>query len=86
MEAMAAGIPVIATNVGGTKELVSESVGALIEANLSSMNLKGAISKIQALSSDERKIIGNNAFVVYNEKVNFEKNCLVFLNFLKDLL
>lgn len=36
MEAFSFGIPVIATNVGGTSELVSESVGRIIEPDLNS--------------------------------------------------
>lgn len=46
MEAMSFGIPVIATNVGGTSEIVSDKTGILIESDFSSEELAG---KIEAL-------------------------------------
>lgn len=46
MEAMSFGIPVIATNVGGTSEIVSEKTGLLIEADFSPADLAGKIKEM----------------------------------------
>lgn len=46
MEAMSFGIPVIATNVGGTSEIVSEKTGLLIEADFSPEELAGKIKEL----------------------------------------
>ncbi len=44
MEAMAAGIPAIATDVGGSAELVDESVGQLVPADVTPCELANVIS------------------------------------------
>ena len=46
MEAMSFGIPVIATNVGGTSEIVSDKTGLLIEADFSPEELAGKITEL----------------------------------------
>jgi glycosyltransferase involved in cell wall biosynthesis len=46
MEAMSFGIPVIATAVGGTPEIVSEKTGWLIEPGISRQELAAKISAI----------------------------------------
>jgi len=46
MEAMAAGIPVVATDVGGTAELVDASVGRLIRADFAPEDLCAAIEAV----------------------------------------
>lgn len=46
MEAMSFGIPVIATNVGGTSEIVSEKTGLLIDPEFSPEYLAGKIEEL----------------------------------------
>jgi|WetSurMetagenome_2_1015567.scaffolds.fasta_scaffold02902_7 colanic acid/amylovoran biosynthesis glycosyltransferase len=46
MEALSFGIPVIATNVGGTKEIVSEKTGLLIEKDFSTSDLATKIEEL----------------------------------------
>jgi colanic acid/amylovoran biosynthesis glycosyltransferase len=46
MEAMSFGIPVVATNVGGTSEIVSSAIGLLIEPDFSSKDLADKIVKL----------------------------------------
>ena len=46
MEAMSFGIPVIATNVGGTSEIVTEKTGLLIKAVFSPEELAGKIEEL----------------------------------------
>lgn len=46
MEALAAGIPVVATNVGGTSELIDRSVGRLVEPRLDARSVASAIHDV----------------------------------------
>ena len=46
MEAMSFGIPVIATNVGGTSEIVSEKTGLLIDRDFSLLKLANKIEEL----------------------------------------
>ena len=47
MEAMSFGIPVIATNVGGTSEIVSGKTGMLVNADISPEELAGKIEELK---------------------------------------
>lgn len=60
IEGMACKIPIIATNVGGNKELIKEETGLLVDSNLSS----DFINKIEYIFSNQSKFqhITNNAF------------------------
>lgn len=46
MEALSAGIPILATNVGGTGELVNEMIGKLVDANLTEQDLARVITDL----------------------------------------
>lgn len=50
MEALAAGIPVIASDVGGTSEIVDAAVGALIRAEISTHDFLSAVRKLSVKS------------------------------------
>ena len=66
MEALAAGIPVFATNVGGTGEIIDDSVGKILPKELTSDYLSKEISMFIAKSSDEIDKIRINAFKRYS--------------------
>ena len=53
MEAMSFGIPIIARNVGGIKELVSQKCGILLPAEANPQALADAIDSLLELNSDE---------------------------------
>lgn len=53
MEAMSFGIPIIARNVGGIKELVSQECGILLPAEADPQALADAIDSLLKLKSDE---------------------------------
>lgn len=55
MEAMAAGIPAFATDVGGNSEIVDERVGCLLTADLSPEELAKHIIKFIAMAPGERQ-------------------------------
>ena len=57
LEAMAAGLPVVATRVGGTPEVVTPDTGLLVP----SRDSRALAAALQALSTDEsrRRALGN---------------------------
>jgi glycosyltransferase involved in cell wall biosynthesis len=73
MEAMSFGIPVIATNVGGTSEIVSDKTGLMIEADFSCEELaaeiealiqRGDFSNLRSASREEweKKSMAQNVY------------------------
>jgi colanic acid/amylovoran biosynthesis glycosyltransferase len=53
MEALSVGLPVIATNVGGTGEIVDNQVGYLVESTISSVELATIIERFSSTSKDK---------------------------------
>ena len=74
MEAMSVGIPVIATNVGGTSELVDESVGMLMSPSISPAQIAANISAYHKLPIEARYSLSSGSIEKiaeqYNGKVN----------------
>ena len=58
MEALSYGIPVVATDVGGTSEIVTSSVGALIHSNANTEELSRVIENVirRFSTNDAQKI------------------------------
>ena len=84
MEALSFGIPVIATDVGGTSELVSDKVGELISSTFSSESLGQNIEKLLNLNSEELLLLRSNARSIFELKVNAKINYLLFYNKIKN--
>ena len=84
MEALSFGIPVIATDVGGTSELVSDKVGELISSTFSSDSLGQNIEKLLNLKSEELLLLRGNARSIFELKVNAKINYLLFYNKIKN--
>lgn len=61
MEAMSFGIPAIATDVGGTAELVNEENGYLLQTNPQVQQIENAIRFFTSLSSERRMKFSNEA-------------------------
>ena len=76
MEALSAGIPVYATNVGGTSELVDESVGKLIPDNIEGEQLAELIDEYRELPSDLKSSFRSNAYNRYKESWNADSNAI----------
>ncbi|HKB44005.1 MAG TPA: glycosyltransferase [Chitinophagaceae bacterium] len=68
MEALAAGIPVIATDVGGTREIIDCNVGSLINKNISHTQLAEFIFEFYNLSDDQKNTKRENAYETYLDK------------------
>jgi colanic acid/amylovoran biosynthesis glycosyltransferase len=54
MEAMAAGIPALATDVGGNSEIVGPGTGQVLPADVTASDLAAAISGMRAMPQSER--------------------------------
>lgn len=69
MEAISFNIPVIATDVGSTSEIVNNQTGILIQANPCISEINKAISKILTLELNPKIFWENN----YNAKKNYQE-------------
>jgi glycosyltransferase involved in cell wall biosynthesis len=77
MEALSYGIPIIATNVGGTKEAVDKNNGLLLDVNFKYIDFENALIKIKRFKDRNRKyLIKNKCY----EKFYAEKNYKEFYN------
>lgn len=84
MEAMSFGVPVIATNVGGTAEIVNDSNGYLVDANVSKTELAEKIEQFFNLTLKDRELKEKSAWETWNVKYNAEKNYSDFVECLLD--
>ncbi|MEN9441388.1 MAG: hypothetical protein RLZ33_1465 [Bacteroidota bacterium] len=82
MEAMAFGIPSIATDVGGTAELVNDKNGVLLQANPIKIDIKKAILFFLFMAKEQNHLFSNNAFDQWCENFNSEKNYKEFCSML----
>ncbi|WP_103063836.1 glycosyltransferase [Actinomyces qiguomingii] len=74
MEAMAAGIPVVATDVGGTKEIVHDGVnGVLAPAQATGEELADAIAQAVDASPDDFRRMCEQAVLTWDEEFNAER-------------
>jgi glycosyltransferase involved in cell wall biosynthesis len=71
MEAFSAGIPVYATNVGGTSEIVNSGNGKLMDKDLTPEKLAHEIRSFNELTSETKLTLRNNALKTYSEKCDF---------------
>lgn len=75
MEAMSVGVPILATNVGGVKEMIDESCGKLLPRDLSPQQLAGEIFN-WIMSKDEQQ--RKNSIRKWKALFDAEKNYLAF--------
>lgn len=79
MEAMSFGIPIIATDVGGTNELVKDEVnGLLLRADFSVEELYEAINKIRTLSDDDYQHLSAQARFTWEDRYSAKNNYSYF--------
>jgi glycosyltransferase involved in cell wall biosynthesis len=84
MEAFSFGIPAIATNVGGTHEIIIDAYnGILLKENPTIEEIKTAILKIKNLETTEYKKLKINAWNTMNKKFNAKIN---YISFYKEIL
>jgi glycosyltransferase involved in cell wall biosynthesis len=86
MEAFSFGIPVIATNVGGTNEIVEDGKnGLLLHSNPTVIEVANAIIKILTLDNVRLNNFKINAFETVHSKFNAEKNYTSFCQQIQSL-
>ncbi len=82
MEALSCGIPILATNVGGTGEIVDNHVGELVDKNISADELAQRI--LYFYNSTDLSIYRNNATKRWEQLCDAEKNYNELCQILKD--
>ncbi|MFT5049103.1 MAG: glycosyltransferase involved in cell wall biosynthesis [Chlamydiales bacterium] len=60
LEAMASGLPVVATPVDGARELVVDGESGVLADGIALEPLHAALARMCALSADERRVLGNS--------------------------
>lgn len=80
MEALSYGIPVLATDAGGTREAVDDSVGRLIPVQITPEDLYNHINAFRKLSDDEITEMRKLAFERWNGRFNLAVNAMEFYN------
>lgn len=85
MEALAAGIPVLATSVGGTPELVDSRVGGLLPSSINGQQLSQQIISFKKRLLEEGESLRQMARVRWAEKACAEVVYENFTTFLKNL-
>ena len=75
MEAMSFGIPVIATNVGGVKELFRNCpVGYIVDADLTAKDLKDQIVEYILLPKEIHRQMKQNSYINWKEEWDAQTN------------
>ena len=85
MEALSAGIPVVATDAGGTSEAVNEKVGFLVPLNFDCKEVAEIIKKYLNLSIWEQQSYRKNAYRYWQENYDAATNYRMFYDILEKL-
>lgn len=73
LEAMAAGLPVVATNVGGTPELVEDGINGFLVPPANPTMMADAIEKLFKMSEEGRRKMGDVGMEIVKEKFTIDK-------------
>jgi glycosyltransferase involved in cell wall biosynthesis len=84
MEVFSFGIPAIATDVGGTRELVNQTTGRLLKKDIQPHELALLIDEMAQLSKGEREELGKKALKTWQEDYNAEPNFTSFASELSE--
>ena len=83
MEAMSAGIPVLATDVGGTAEIVNDLNGKLLKKDLTPVQLAQELMEYYRLEKETKEMKRKAAFQTYSLMYNARINSNEFAELLK---
>ena len=84
MEALAAGIPVLATQVGGVGELVDDRVGKIVPPGISVKDLAVEITRLLEMGDDEARLKRENARTAFLETASAEINYTNFYRMISE--
>ena len=84
MEALSAGIPVVATDVGGTAEAVNKENGLLIPAEFDNADVAKEINAYLSLSDEERLSYRRRAYKFWMDNYEAKKNYMIFADKILD--
>ncbi len=73
MEAIAYGIPIIATDVGGNAEIVKDTYGILLSSDPKYSEVRGAIRVFSKLTANEISVMKESAMKFYEEHFNSDR-------------
>jgi glycosyltransferase involved in cell wall biosynthesis len=79
MEAQSYGIPIVAKDVGGIKEIVSDKNGILLPADAGPQDIAAVIERIQGLAQMEYQRLRANSFQTWKDNYNAERNFSTFV-------
>lgn len=85
MEALSAGIPVVATDVGGTSEAVNDEIGFLVPAIFNNEDVATIISNYLSLSISEQQSYRRKAYQFWKENYEAATNYRKFCDILENL-
>lgn len=74
MEVMSYGIPTLATDVGGTSEIVNAKNGFLIDVHSSPKFISEKILEFKNLTAQKKLLMQNKAYQTWSKKFDSEKN------------
>ena len=84
MESISYGIPAIATNVGGTGEVVIDGLtGLLLSPNPTPEEVRNALVRFMDMPLSERKLFASNCKRIWSERFNASKNASSLYGFLR---
>lgn len=84
MEAMSAGLPIIATDVGGTKEIVDGSNGVLVNKHISAQELAELLEQFKKIPPQQIEQLRSRSISKYKERSDAEKNAEMLIEKLKE--
>lgn len=83
MEAMSFGIPVVATDVGGNREIVNDKNGLLLSAHPTTQEIESAIREFLEMDKEKFDKFTEFAYQTWKEKYNAERNYTEFVELIK---
>ena len=82
MEAFSSAIPVLATNVGGVKEIINSKNGYLIDKDLECQKISSIIDEHLNLNPEKSSLMRKNAYEYWKNNFDATKNYKKFINYI----
>ncbi|MEY3237750.1 MAG: hypothetical protein RI883_1851 [Bacteroidota bacterium] len=85
MEAMSFGIPVIATDVGGNREIVNKENGRLVPTKIAVPKIADHFRDLILLNPKDKNVLNENAFETWQLLYNADKNYYSFTSKIQEI-